>query len=428
MKNVEQEFINMISLKQQELAQLNARMEKSAMERLDDQVEKYIDLHQEYTMTQNNDFSQDYREIDSDWSMTDGEKNEAYEDIEKLVDYQEKRGEVIENEMAAILTKEFMPPYPVSDIDIQQDGDLYYVGRQININGEWLPYTNDSNQHFDNKDEAIKMFANMKVDEITNKIGIDLPPLVPNNEPILINQNEIESKIFGKTFMDEKSIPEQFSDMLNQPQFKVNRQQAEELLEKHFQNLPDKNQYEYSKSRFDEKENELTRGYDHITGGGYDKKTLTVNLATLEGIEETRSITENDAGSWVPEIDKVSFQLEVPTHEMISDLKLLESSSGFYVGREQFDAESFEWQPHSRVSEYMPDQQHAEQLFEECNRFKAMIKDMKPGFVETIKVSLMDEIESDPYQINLKVNLINDSLEHDMEPTMEQTIIEEIER
>ncbi|MGE7609692.1 hypothetical protein ACQKML_24270 [Peribacillus frigoritolerans] len=98
MENTEAQFIEMISLKQQKLAQLEA------------EIEKYIDIHQEYQWSKNIDYDMDYREIESDPFTTDGEKNENKERLVKLVDDLEKHGEEIEKEMAAILTKEFVRP------------------------------------------------------------------------------------------------------------------------------------------------------------------------------------------------------------------------------------------------------------------------------------------------------------------------------
>ncbi|MCM3169501.1 hypothetical protein [Peribacillus frigoritolerans] len=98
MTNVEQQFINMIMLQQEKLAD----------DQIDDKLEKFIDLHQEYMMTKNIDYDMDYREIESDPYTTDGEKSENKARLVKLVDDLEKRGEEIEKEMSEILTKEFL--------------------------------------------------------------------------------------------------------------------------------------------------------------------------------------------------------------------------------------------------------------------------------------------------------------------------------
>ncbi|MFD4820137.1 hypothetical protein [Peribacillus butanolivorans] len=71
MTNVEQQFIKVIRLQQ----------EKLAHDQIDDKLEKYIDLHQEYMMTKNIDYDMDYREIDSDPYTTDGKKVKIKQDL-----------------------------------------------------------------------------------------------------------------------------------------------------------------------------------------------------------------------------------------------------------------------------------------------------------------------------------------------------------
>lgn len=187
-KRIEEQFWELIKSKHERLT--------PDYTNVDAEIDKLQDLSLEYERMQETDYSRDMREIAADWSMSDGDKDDAYEKIENLVKYKEERASDIEKEMSVILTKELLPPYPVSDIDIQQDGNMYYIGRQIHINGEWMPYTNDSGRHFINKDEAITMYSAMKVDQISKNIGIDsLPSLVPYNKPVLINPDHIEHKI-----------------------------------------------------------------------------------------------------------------------------------------------------------------------------------------------------------------------------------------
>lgn len=111
-------------------------------------------------------------------------------------------------------------------------------------------------------------------------------------------------------------------------------------------------------------------------------------------------------------IEALKDEISYPMHEQISDLKVMNTQAGFYVGREQFDGELGEWQPHSRISGFLPDQEKAEQLLEKCNGFKEIVKDFKPDFLETMKEKLSIDVDDDPQSL-LKINLIDDELKND---------------
>ncbi|MBY0077959.1 hypothetical protein H7K13_23825 [Priestia aryabhattai] len=61
--------------------------------------------------------------------------------------------------------------YQVSSIDVRRlPNGQYYVGREVNINGRWKPYSIESEPTRD-RDAAIKEFARMKTDEISRDVS-----------------------------------------------------------------------------------------------------------------------------------------------------------------------------------------------------------------------------------------------------------------
>lgn len=69
------------------------------------------------------------------------------------------------------MEQEYYEGYEVSDIDVREHTDgSYYIGREINIDGNWHPYSIES-QKFKQMDQAIKQYAAMKTNQIGKQVG-----------------------------------------------------------------------------------------------------------------------------------------------------------------------------------------------------------------------------------------------------------------
>lgn len=104
----------------------------------------------------------------------------------------------------------------------------------------------------------------------------------------------------------------------------MNKLEAEQLLDNHFESLQDYSKHIYRGSTFDDQTNILTRTYDLVSDRGYSGKRLTVNLDTLEGQEIDYTVTDV-RGSWVPEERIVSsYTLKAPEMEKEQPKPLIE--------------------------------------------------------------------------------------------------------
>lgn len=107
-------------------------------------------------------------------------------------------------------------------------------------------------------------------------------------------------------------------------------------------------------------------------------------------------------------------QQQQPKHEEISELKVLRSAAGYYVGRQQYDQDMDAWIPHNRISLYMKKQAEAEKTLEKALEFKKEIKPISRGNLRVIRNNFNDPSVDDPDK-ELKKNVISDQLQNDQE-------------
>lgn len=101
-----------------------------------------------------------------------------------------------------------------------------------------------------------------------------------------------------------------------------------------------------------------------------------------------------------------------PKHEELSEIKVMRSAAGYYIGREQYQQGLAAWQPYNRLSGYMNDQQQAEKLLQKSLEFKKTINEIGTGNLRIVYNSLNEKINDDPHN-GLKRNLIKDTMQHD---------------
>lgn len=101
-----------------------------------------------------------------------------------------------------------------------------------------------------------------------------------------------------------------------------------------------------------------------------------------------------------------------PKHEELSEIKVMRSAAGYYIGREQYENGLAAGQPFNRLSGYMKDQQQAEKLLQKSLEFKKTINEIGTGNLRIVYNSLNEKIHDDPHN-GLKRNLIKDTLQHD---------------
>ncbi|MEN3781440.1 hypothetical protein [Priestia megaterium] len=96
--------------------------------------------------------------------------------------------------------------YEVSDIDVREHTDgSYYIGREINVNGNWHPHTIES-QKFQQVDHAIKQYALMKTNDISKQVGerlgsTEYKPL-PETKPIYYKVEPENEKAIHQPVID----------------------------------------------------------------------------------------------------------------------------------------------------------------------------------------------------------------------------------
>jgi hypothetical protein len=102
----------------------------------------------------------------------------------------------------------------------------------------------------------------------------------------------------------------------------------------------------------------------------------------------------------------------------ISELKVLESRAGYYVGREMYNEDYEKWFPYIRVSGYTMDKEQAQSILQDALEFKKDIKNISEGNLEVMAGAFHDRLDEDP-TFELKRNLTLDSLEMGKEKSME---------
>jgi hypothetical protein len=104
------------------------------------------------------------------------------------------------------MEREHYEGYEVSDIDVREHTDgSYYIGREINVNGNWHPHTIES-QKFQQVDHAIKQYALMKTNDISKQVGerlgsTEYKPL-PETKPIYYKVEPENEKAIHQPVID----------------------------------------------------------------------------------------------------------------------------------------------------------------------------------------------------------------------------------
>ncbi|MED1205592.1 hypothetical protein [Heyndrickxia acidicola] len=116
-------------------------------------------------------------------------------------------------------------------------------------------------------------------------------------------------------------------------------------------------------------------------------------------------------------------------HDEISDLKVMKSANGYYLGREQYDKHLENWFPYNRVSSYIKDYDKAEKLLNQARSYTKNFNDLKPHQLKEMSKNFDSRTAFLP-QDELKKNLIDDHINHDREfqKKMQPTITPDLSR
>lgn len=116
-----------------------------------------------------------------------------------------------------------------------------------------------------------------------------------------------------------------------------------------------------------------------------------------------------------------------PNPNEISPLKVVENGHGFYIGREQYDANLEQSVPWNILTGDLGSHKKAVELLEKCKEFQEIIKPIPTGNLEVTARTLLERAEEDPYN-EIKAALISDYLENVRQPEMEKQIDFDFER
>ena len=123
--------------------------------------------------------------------------------------------------------------YQVSSIDVRRlPNGQYYVGREVNINGRWKPYSIESEPTRD-REAAIREFARLKTDEISRdvskRLGSSEYQPIQKQEAIYIERTQRELEADRERIQEAQRIREQ--ERLHEREYKYDPEPEYEIDE-----------------------------------------------------------------------------------------------------------------------------------------------------------------------------------------------------
>lgn len=228
-----------------------------------------------------------------------------------------------------------------------------------------------------------------------------------------------------------ESISDQFSDMLNQKYQRLEELKAQGQHED-FRIAEDKYlkheeiyfEYDVELTGFDQHREELLE--TNFSSQGEFEAAAKKLENDINAAEERRMQLEKQMESILKEEIPMAAQMneqerlqqqQPPQDQQISDLKILKSAAGYYIGREQYQKDLQASIPYNRLTDYVKSYDHAEKQLEKIQEFKKTLNGIGEGNVKTLSRSMAssDMIADDPNNL-LKSRLMKDHLEHDRAP------------